>query len=284
MKTHFTRDLALLGVMSALGSTLFAQEALKVSGARPDATAAIWTASSDAPKCESPFTNSLPSYILLTNGNSTFFTISRQFPRSPQAISVAAMNKKQTPWAVVVACADSRVAPEILFNETLGNLFVVRNAGNVVDPVTIGSIEYALLHFHIQTVLILGHDTCGAVQASAEVWHDNKSPADLCGSIGSIVNRILPGMTNDPALIRLKDEPTNVDLLRLAGYRNAYQQAVALARGSSIVRKGAQIYYATTSMSTASGTNYTGQINIVPAVNPPVYSPLGKPGAAQGGE
>jgi hypothetical protein len=70
----------------------------------------------------------------------------------------------------------------------------------------------------------------------------------------------------------------------LAGYRNAYQQAVALARGSSIVRKGAQIYYATTSMSTASGTNYTGQINIVPAVNPPVYSPLGKPGAAQGGE
>jgi carbonic anhydrase len=72
----------------------------------------------------------------------------------------------QHPYAVVLACADSRVAPELVFDETVGNLFVVRVAGNVVDPTVLGSIEYAVEHLHVTLLVVMGHDSCGAVQAA----------------------------------------------------------------------------------------------------------------------
>jgi carbonic anhydrase len=72
----------------------------------------------------------------------------------------------QHPYAVVVACSDSRVAPEAIFDASLGDLFVVRVAGNVVDDDVLGSIEYAAMHLHCRLVLMLGHDGCGAVQAT----------------------------------------------------------------------------------------------------------------------
>lgn len=73
----------------------------------------------------------------------------------------------QTPRAVVLTCSDSRVPPELLFDQTLGDLFVVRNAGNVADPVVIGSIEYAVEHLGARLVVVLGHEGCGAVAAAA---------------------------------------------------------------------------------------------------------------------
>lgn len=72
----------------------------------------------------------------------------------------------QHPYAVVLACADSRLSPEILFDESLGKLFVVRTAGHVVDPVALGSIEYAIEHLHINLLFVLGHESCGAVKAT----------------------------------------------------------------------------------------------------------------------
>jgi len=79
-----------------------------------------------------------------------------------------ATSEEQHPYAIVLACADSRESPEILFDESIGKLFVIRVAGNVIDPVILGSIEYAAEHLHVGTLLILGHESCGAVTAAIE--------------------------------------------------------------------------------------------------------------------
>mgnify|MGYP001311032573 CR=1 FL=1 len=72
---------------------------------------------------------------------------------------------KQKPFAVILTCSDSRVAPEILFDQGLGDLFVVRIAGNVVGPTVLDSIEYGVVHLGASLVLVLGHENCGAVEA-----------------------------------------------------------------------------------------------------------------------
>jgi len=74
----------------------------------------------------------------------------------------------QAPFAIVLTCADSRVSPEIIFGQGLGNLFVVRNAGNMIDTFVLGSIEYAAEHLHSCILVVLGHNKCGAVKASLD--------------------------------------------------------------------------------------------------------------------
>src|SRR5262245_40561826 len=77
-----------------------------------------------------------------------------------------ALVSSQHPFAVILGCADSRVSPELLFDEGLGDLFVIRVAGNVVDDVVLGSIEYAVEHLGTKLIVVLGHEKCGAVSAA----------------------------------------------------------------------------------------------------------------------
>lgn len=91
----------------------------------------------------------------------------------------------QKPFAVVLCCSDSRVAPEIFFDQKLGDLFVIRNAGNVADQTALGSIEYAVEHLGSPLVVICGHSKCGAVTAAYE-------GGELPPNIRSITDRILP--------------------------------------------------------------------------------------------
>jgi carbonic anhydrase len=74
-------------------------------------------------------------------------------------------SKAQHPMAVVVTCSDSRVSPELLFQQTIGKLFVIRTAGEMVDSLEVGSIEYAVEHLHAPLIIVLGHNNCGAVKA-----------------------------------------------------------------------------------------------------------------------
>src|SRR5262252_9569528 len=74
----------------------------------------------------------------------------------------------QHPFAVILGCADSRVSPELLFDEGLGDLFVIRVAGNIVDDAVLGSIEYAVEHLDTKLIVVLGHEKCGAVSAAVE--------------------------------------------------------------------------------------------------------------------
>src|SRR6185503_6013411 len=97
----------------------------------------------------------------------------------------------QHPFAVILACSDSRVGPELLFDQGLGDLFVVREAGNVIDDHTLGSIEYAVEHLHSPLIVVLGHERCGAVAAARDTIAA-KSQAE--GHIASLVDAIRPAV------------------------------------------------------------------------------------------
>ena len=86
----------------------------------------------------------------------------------PTAERRAATAQSQHPFAIIVGCADSRTAPEIIFDQNIGDLFVIRDAGNLVDDYALGSIEYAVAHVGTRLIVVLGHGRCGAVQAAME--------------------------------------------------------------------------------------------------------------------
>ncbi|TAN44718.1 MAG: carbonic anhydrase [Nitrospirae bacterium] len=111
--------------------------------------------------------------------------------------------KGQSPSAIVVACSDSRVSPEIIFDQGLGDVFVVRVAGNVLDPIAMGSVEYAAEHLHSPLLVILGHEKCGAVAATL----DAKGKPE--GNIGAIVNKIMPAVKKAKAKGGTKEEMLN---------------------------------------------------------------------------
>jgi carbonic anhydrase len=103
----------------------------------------------------------------------------------------------QRPMAIVVGCSDSRVPPEIVFDQGLGDIFVVRVAGEVVDDQALGSIEYAVEHLHAHLIVVMGHEKCGAVQAAVD-------GGEVPGHIGSIVQSI------KPAVEKARQEPGDV--------------------------------------------------------------------------
>ncbi|MEN9355497.1 MAG: hypothetical protein RL318_2822, partial [Fibrobacterota bacterium] len=95
--------------------------------------------------------------------------------------------KGQHPFAIILTCSDSRVPPEILFDQGLGELFVVRTAGNVADDIALGSMEYAAEHLNVKLIVVLGHERCGAVQATVD-------GGELPGHISSIGAKIKPAV------------------------------------------------------------------------------------------
>jgi carbonic anhydrase len=105
--------------------------------------------------------------IKLKEGNERYVTGNAGHPRQnrDRRTEVA---KGQKPFAVVVTCADSRVPPEIVFDQGLGDLFIVRTAGEVIDNAALGSIEYAVDHMDVALILVLGHERCGAVDAACK--------------------------------------------------------------------------------------------------------------------
>ncbi len=96
------------------------------------------------------------------------------------------LSQGQQPEAAVLCCSDSRVPPEIIFDQSLGDLFVVRTAGLVLGPTSLGSLEYAVAHLHVPLLVIKGHECCGAVTAAVEHGEVDE------GHIGAIVRQIAP--------------------------------------------------------------------------------------------
>jgi carbonic anhydrase len=127
---------------------------------------------------------------LLKDGNKRF--LSEQSTTAPlnqrRRLEIA---RAQTPFAVLVSCADSRVPPELLFGRGLGELFIVRNAGNTVDTVALGSIEYAVAELGVPLIVVMGHERCGAVVAAVDVVENH---ATFPGSIGQMVEPIIPAV------------------------------------------------------------------------------------------
>lgn len=130
----------------------------------------------------------------LMEGNARFAKGEAIHPRRSPA-DFRAVSESQSPIAIVVACADSRVSPELLFDAGVGELFVIRVAGNVVDRagVTVkGSIEYAIAELNAPLVVVLGHTNCGAVKAA--VQHIDQKDS-LPGAINGLVELIKPAVT-----------------------------------------------------------------------------------------
>jgi carbonic anhydrase len=126
----------------------------------------------------------------LLEGNTRFVEGRPQHPNQ-DVDRRAELRSGQNPFAVVFGCSDSRVAAEIIFDRGLGDLFMVRTAGHVVDAAVLGSMEFAVDKLGVPLVLVLGHDNCGAVSAAADSVESGTLPS---GYVRDIVERITPAV------------------------------------------------------------------------------------------
>lgn len=160
---------------------------------------------------------------LLRKGNDDFIN-DRPAPPSLGRSRRMQLQAGQQPFAVLVGCSDSRVSPELLFGRGLGELFIVRVAGNSVDRTALGSIEYGVAVLGCPLVLVLGHEACGAVQAAVQVvTEDVRFP----GAIGEMVAPIIP------AVLTAQRMPG--DLLVNAVKENARRVARRLGDGDQVL-------------------------------------------------
>ena len=130
----------------------------------------------------------------------------------------------QHPNVIVLSCSDSRVAPELVFDQSLGDLFVVRSAGNVAGPIDLGSIEYAIANLHSTVLVVMGHQKCGAVAAACS---GKKMPSK---NLDAIVDTI------EPAVKKAKSYAKENDLVDSAIKENVHQSASDLQSKSEIIR------------------------------------------------
>jgi carbonic anhydrase len=146
----------------------------------------------------------------------------------PRTYALASLRQQlasgQSPHVIILSCSDSRVSPELTFDQSLGDLFVVRAAGNVADPVGLGSIEYAVEHFHSPLLVVLGHQKCGAVIAACS---GEKMPSR---NLEAIMDKI------GPAVIQAKTYAKADDLIESAIKENVRQSAKDVLADSEIIR------------------------------------------------
>ncbi|WP_024795134.1 carbonic anhydrase [Tomitella biformata] len=169
--------------------------------------------------------NSTPTtaWHALKEGNRRFVSGESIHPSQSIATRNSLVNE-QHPTAVIFGCGDSRVAAEITFDQGLGDMFVVRTAGHVIDSSVLGSIEYAVEILDVPLVIVLGHDSCGALSATLDALDQGVVPG---GFIRSVVERVIPSV-----LIGRKEGLTTVD--ELEG-RHVIETGKLLMQRSSII-------------------------------------------------
>jgi carbonic anhydrase len=140
--------------------------------------------------CAMPNTNPITAWKALSEGNQRFVAGKPQHP-SQSVAHRASLAAAQKPTAVVFGCGDSRVAAEIIFDQGLGDMFVVRTAGHVIDSAVLGSIEYAVTVLDVPLIVVLGHDSCGAVKATLAALDDGVLPG---GYVRDLVERVTPSI------------------------------------------------------------------------------------------
>ena len=126
----------------------------------------------------------------LKTGNQRFVASKLQHPHQSAARRTE-LATSQHPFAIVLGCADSRTAPEVVFDQGLGDIFVIRVAGNVLNDETLGSIEYGVEHLGAQLIVVLGHERCGAVKAARELI---AAKVEAPGHIQSLIKAIQPAV------------------------------------------------------------------------------------------
>src|ERR1700761_9678590 len=170
-----------------------------------------------------PNTNPVTAWKSLKEGNERFVAGKPEHP-SQSVAHRASLADGQKPTAVVFGCADSRVAAEIIFDQGLGDMFVVRTAGHVIDSAVLGSIEYAVTVLNVPLIVVLGHDSCGAVKATLSAIDDGAVPG---GYVRDLVERVTPSV-----LLGRRDGLTRVDEFEA---RHVTETAAQLARRSTAI-------------------------------------------------
>lgn len=154
--------------------------------------------------------------------------------RSHDPVSIAARRAEiaaaQNPFAIVLGCSDSRVPVEIVFDQGLGDLFVIRVAGNIVAPSLIGSVEFAAAQFGSRLVVVLGHSQCGAIMATLEEL--SRPTANQSPNLRSIVDRIRPAVEN---LLPGSPGGISTELVERAVKANILASVSQLRHGSAII-------------------------------------------------
>jgi carbonic anhydrase len=167
-----------------------------------------------------PNTTPGTAWKALKEGNERFVAGKPEHP-SQSIEHRATLAESQQPTAVVFGCADSRVAAEIIFDQGLGDMFVVRTAGHVIDSAVLGSIEYAVTVLHVPLVVVLGHDSCGAVKATLAALDDGIVPG---GYVRDVVERVMPSI-----LLGRRDGLTRIDEFEARHVTETATQLVARA-------------------------------------------------------
>ena len=165
----------------------------------------------------------------LMEGNRRFFEGKPEHPNRCQDTRNS-MVEHQNPFAVIIACSDSRVPVEILFDVGIGDLFIVRTAGHVLTEASIASVEYAVEHLGVELVVVLGHHNCGAVKTTIADTDKHFSP-----SIETMIERIRPAVEKAKESAKNKEE-----LLELAINYNVMNTIEFLKNSDPILKKAVQ--------------------------------------------
>ena len=168
----------------------------------------------------------------LKEGNRRFVASTREHPAEAKAARRVELVAEQQPFAIVLGCSDARVPAELVFDQGLGDLFVIRVAGNIVAPSQIGSVEFAASRFGTRLVVVLGHSQCGAILATIE---ELQRPAEnQSRNLRSIVDRVRPSVEGLLKSEIAKDMPA---LVRHAVRFNVSVAASHLRYGSEILEQ-----------------------------------------------
>lgn len=171
----------------------------------------------------------------LIEGNERFAAGQRSIESFVEMIHVEGGAPRQRPIAVILTCADSRVPVELLFDQGIGDLFVIRVAGNIVAPSIVGSVEYAAAHLETKLVVVMGHSRCGAVTATLDVLRRNSNV--VSDNIRDIVDRIRPSVEE---LVSIQGSLDDEALLRHAIRANVRVSTSHLRHGSRLLERASQ--------------------------------------------
>lgn len=175
--------------------------------------------------------NAREALARLREGNARFVSGVRTLDASLSHARRSSAAAQQNPFAIVLGCSDSRVPAELVFDQGLGDLFVIRVAGNIVAPSQVGSVEFAAARFGTPLVVVLGHTQCGAILATLEVMRGQKGHSP---NLRSIVDRIRPSVETVLAMQRNGDEER---LVHEAVRANVRASADHLRHGSPLLEQ-----------------------------------------------
>jgi carbonic anhydrase len=233
MFTHFSKRTTLFACVLALLCTEFAcaqqRRTTTQPNQRPTAQALEqnmrnpqWRRDNYIVNRDSAYANPYHAVQKLQGGNRRFQETRSIYPRQDPA-QIVALSQGQKPFATIVGCSDSRVSSEILFDQGFGDLFVSRTAGQVMAQASYASIEYAYLNLGTKLIVVLGHSSCGAVEAAV------KRPESPPGHIVTLINSIRP------AALEAQDMPG--DKLENAVRRNVIKQVRELRQLESVLSR-----------------------------------------------